>query len=462
MDVHAGRDQPHVEAPASWTSHEDWDRQLPLLHSCRHDSSYKSPLMAQLLACIWHWAVSVEEYDVLFDAAALFPCRFRGEWDPTDREDCSFGSKDIAALLEGVPRPSVDTWSGARQCMDSLLPVEPSLWSPAGLEFEHPKKSSAQNRGSPCTAAGFACTAMRSCLRSASPVSACSLPRHRCVAFSFAVSFWFPAPDQIVLLPADSQCRSSVGLVPELSFDGGCCSSSVGFVSELSPAILHCPTPVHVPEPGVLVLSSGLPCSGLLGLPGSARSPSPALDVEALPEGQALLSGNSGHVHGHGGPGVSSVPSDAPSTPGSSQAVPVALCAQVPVDECSRACDLDLESAPFARVANHSGLPHPFTVFDEVHGTRVFAGEAGWTRQDFVRAALDNADLPGMPLVRFLRFEIVSLPTPQLVLTLDHGAIPHRGVVVDLQPLGGRVCVFDATNDASLADAYCITGPASS
>ena len=134
VDVYAGRDQPHVEAPASWTSHEDWDYQLPLLHSCRHDSSYKSPLMAQLLACIWHWAVSVEEYDVLFDAAALFPCRFRGEWDAMDCEDCSFGSKDIAALLEGVPRPSVDTWSGARQCMDSLLPVEPSLWSPAGLE----------------------------------------------------------------------------------------------------------------------------------------------------------------------------------------------------------------------------------------------------------------------------------------------------------------------------------------
>ena len=294
---------------------------------------------------------------------------------------------------------------------------------------------------------------MRSCLRSASPVSTCSLPRHRRVAFSFAVSFWFPAPDQIVLLPAESQCCSSVGLVSELSLDGGCCSSSVGFVSELSPATLRCPTPAHAPEPGVSVLgiaSAGLPCSGL---PGNDRSPSLALDVGALPEGQAHLRGTSGHVHGHGGPGVSSVPSDAPSTPDSSQTVPAAPCAQVPVDECSHACNLDLESAPFARAANHSGLPHPFTVFDEVHGARVFAGEAGWTRQDFVRAAFDNADLPGMPLVRFLRFEIVSLPTPQLVLTLDHGAIPHRGVVVDLQPLGGRVCVFDATNDASLADA---------
>ena len=56
-------------------------------------------------------------------------------------------------------------------------------------------------------------------------------------------------------------------------------------------------------------------------------------------------------------------------------------------------------------------------------------------------------------MARLLKFEIVSLPSPQIVLTQDHGAIPHRGVVFDLQPLGGRICVLDVTADATLFDA---------
>ena len=84
---------------------------------------------------------------------------------------------------------------------------------------------------------------------------------------------------------------------------------------------------------------------------------------------------------------------------------------------------------------------------------RTFAGEPGWSRQDFIREAMDNADLPSTPLARFLKFEIVSLPSPQIILTQDHGAIPHRGVVFDLRPVGGRICVLDVTADASFLDA---------
>ena len=98
-------------------------------------------------------------------------------------------------------------------------------------------------------------------------------------------------------------------------------------------------------------------------------------------------------------------------------------------------------------------LPLPFAAFDEVHEFCTLEGKPRWKRHDFIRAALDFARLPGTPLARFLKYEIVSLPSPQVVLTLDHGAIPHRGIVFDLQPLGGRICTLDVTPDATVADA---------
>ena len=84
-------------------------------------------------------------------------------------------------------------------------------------------------------------------------------------------------------------------------------------------------------------------------------------------------------------------------------------------------------------------LPLPFALFDEVHEFCTLEGKPSWKRHDFIRAALDFARLPGTPLARFLKYEIVSLPSPQVVLTLDHGAIPHRGIVFDWEVVSARL-----------------------
>ena len=115
--------------------------------------------------------------------------------------------------------------------------------------------------------------------------------------------------------------------------------------------------------------------------------------------------------------------------------------------------DAVLSISPFDAALDYEDLPHPFALFDEVHEVRTLAGEPNWGKHDFISAAMANADLPGKPIARFLKFEVVSLPSPQVMLTMDHGLIPHRGVVFDLQPCGGRICVLDVTPDATLLEA---------
>ena len=90
-----------------------------------------------------------------------------------------------------------------------------------------------------------------------------------------------------------------------------------------------------------------------------------------------------------------------------------------------------------------ASFPSPFTSFDAVNGPRVLAGEPEWTSDRYIIHALDTARLPGNPLPRFLRFELIDFPGPQVVITLDHGVGNFRAVVFDFRPLHGEVEVID-------------------
>ena len=90
-----------------------------------------------------------------------------------------------------------------------------------------------------------------------------------------------------------------------------------------------------------------------------------------------------------------------------------------------------------------ASFPNPFTSFDAVNGPRILAGEPEWLPDRYIIFALDTARLPGNPLPRFLQFELIDHPGPQVVITLDHGAGSFRAVVFDFRPLQGDIEVID-------------------
>ena len=96
--------------------------------------------------------------------------------------------------------------------------------------------------------------------------------------------------------------------------------------------------------------------------------------------------------------------------------------------------------------------PSPFTSFDAVNGPMTLAGEAEWQSDAYIAHALEVANLPGSPLARFLRHEIIDHPSPQVVLTQDHGPTRMRAVVCDFRPLKGKLEVIDANLAASVLD----------
>ena len=92
---------------------------------------------------------------------------------------------------------------------------------------------------------------------------------------------------------------------------------------------------------------------------------------------------------------------------------------------------------------------NPYSSFDAVNGARSLAAEADWPTDRYITYAIDTARLPGNPLARFLRFELVDHPGPQVALTQDHGIARLRAVVFDFRPFQGQVEVIDTPPSVS-------------
>ena len=102
--------------------------------------------------------------------------------------------------------------------------------------------------------------------------------------------------------------------------------------------------------------------------------------------------------------------------------------------------------------AEEGQLPNPYTSFDAVNGPIVLAGTAEWTTDMYITHAMAAANLPGTPIARFLRHELVDFPGPQIAITQDHGPLRLKAVVCDFRPLKGKVEVIDAALTASVLD----------
>ena len=117
-----------------------------------------------------------------------------------------------------------------------------------------------------------------------------------------------------------------------------------------------------------------------------------------------------------------------------------------------------LSEAGHFRVAEPQALaleeevPNPYTSFDAVNGPKILAAEADWPSDHYITFAMEAAHLPGTPLTRFLRFELVDYPGPQVALTQDHGAARFRALVFDFRPLQGQVEVIDSQPRATVLE----------
>ena len=107
--------------------------------------------------------------------------------------------------------------------------------------------------------------------------------------------------------------------------------------------------------------------------------------------------------------------------------------------------------APLTATAEGT-VPSPYTSFDAVNGPVVLAGAPDWNADMYITHALAVANLPGTPIARFLQYELVDFPGPQIAITQDHGPQQMRAIVCDFRPLKGKVEVIDATFTASVLD----------
>ena len=334
--------------------------------------------------------------------------------------------------------------TGASSHMDSLARVEPfpvhSVVEPGVCSGPGCSEITVQSMKPGDSAWRVGCTVGRSCLK---PLSSCAKVKAKKVSFAFAVDFWFPGPSQLTLQTKESHlsfwpescappCSSGDAYcVPGAEFGAhqcSHCSSPAGFVSGSSVNPL---LPSHGRVPALSGFVSVDSCTAY-ALPDRAGRQLAVSDIGAT--------GPSGSAGGSTAAGSAAISESLP-LQGSS---PSDAASQ---DECVS------HVASFGDAAQDGEISHPFTVFDEVHEFGTFESQSHWKKHDYIRAAIDFARLPGTPLARFLKFEVVSLPSPQVILTMDHGAIPHRAVVFDLRPYEGRICVLDVTPDATLLEA---------
>ena len=76
-----------------------------------------------------------------------------------------------------------------------------------------------------------------------------------------------------------------------------------------------------------------------------------------------------------------------------------------------------------------------------------------WIESDYVSWAINTANLPGDPTGRVMRFEVASHPSPQVILTQDHGGAAYRAVLFELLNVGGSLTVLDVTPEHTVASA---------
>ena len=258
-------------------------------------------------------------------------------------------------------------------------------------------------------------TGVRTCLRSSNKRT--RNPKR--VRFDFAVSFWFPAPSQLGLSRplAVNPSVAPPGPDPAAPHD----------------ALSHNPLPFDAPHVVSSLPSFPVPVDILLPAPKpfgtvpSHEGPSILQSARRKPQSkqQAIRLG--------------AEPYAAPPAHHPGLHRPLSFAGHVRVEEPGT-------------LAEEGHVPNPYTSFDEVNGPIVLAGEAEWTTDQYVAHALTIANLPGNPLVRFMRFELVDFPGPQLALTQDHGAAHLRARVCDFRPLHGKVEVIDAAFTASVLD----------
>ena len=402
---------------------QDWDFGVPVAQGF-FLPDYVSPLFAQYLGL----AAQVEVGLV----ASILPPTL----DPRIAavED-DFPS--IQAFAHTVEPPGCPG-TGASSSMDSIARVEPFL--------EHSVVEPGVSCGLGCpeilvqslNQSGSSCWVGKS-LSNPAPVKA------KQVTFAYSVDFWFPGPLQFSLRALESHHSNHVDQLAVACSSGDafgtldvglgdprsqCRSSPVGLVSGLSQSHFAVPCHLHEVDTSASAACNVSERSGAGPFCAVVKQAGPCRPASLGNDGQASFVTGS---RAHSGSSLSSSYSHA--------------------SEVIQAGSDGLASTGLVTAAVSDDLPLPFAVFDEEHEFSTLEGKPSWKRHDFIRAALDFARLPGAPLARFLKYEIVSLPSPQVVLTLDHGAIPHRGIVFDLQPLGGRICTLDVTPDATVADA---------
>ena len=240
------REQPHTMT----TSGEAFALQvhnacLATQHSVRLRRDYKSPYIASLIAGIWQLQVSQQDSSFLPGSAVMFPTRFRSEWEALGDEDAhddvdelkrdkiDASSPLLCAALHGQFERVEPVAVGAAVSLapSSLAAVDGTICVNEQVSGEQPQDrvysvhsafAACNSRQSPSdqvramVAASWAppFLSMGDSIVDTLPVKggscrsfpgASCLRKHahrpcRTVRFDFAVSFWFPAPEQIELM----------------------------------------------------------------------------------------------------------------------------------------------------------------------------------------------------------------------------------------------------------------------
>ena len=330
----------------------------------------------------------------------------------------------------------------------------------------------------------------------------------RRLRFSPAIQFWFPGPDQLCLAPSSGSSAVPVLNSPPPPPFCGTTGEHVGFRS-----LLHSlPTPCRPGGRRLTTSACGFPAdrtaslpdgdSGVLAVedatgydlvtPGGdslhALSLSAAEHVgfRSLPTTSFLTAPScapvvpsslsaSEHVGFRSLPATSALscgpcpscpaalPTEQTTSASNGTALPSSFAAPVPPFRLalSQSLDASAASAPDADVTvGLSSLPDdfpvPFTSFDEVNGPRRLRGDAIWTLDVFIREALHTAGLPGTPIARVLKYEVVSLASPQVALTLDRGKEFRRATVFDAGPFLGHLEVVDVLPGTTVLQALAL------
>ena len=101
-----------------------------------------------------------------------------------------------------------------------------------------------------------------------------------------------------------------------------------------------------------------------------------------------------------------------------------------------------------------------FTVFDAEHGYRTFHATMQPVDDGPLAVARRAIDPAGEAMLRVLTHEVVSLPSPQIAMSLLSPETDRRLIVFDLTPFGGDITAWDVVLGHSVFDALAEHRPA--